>query len=155
MKIQISPVKRVDDALVIWYEKTPDTDIVMDPRIGLNIREASIKVIYAFNILGAAEPNQILPILQNLFNLLESGGEIYIVDMDFDYINRSYIGGDLTLAELNQDFRRKTYLSQQEIVRMLSKVGFPEKDQRQWFDNLQFKKAHYEMIVSGKKPKIQ
>ena len=32
MKIQISPEKKIDDALVIWHEQTPDVDIVVDAR---------------------------------------------------------------------------------------------------------------------------
>ena len=154
MKIQISPTKKIDDALVVWYEKTPDVDIVIDPRQGLNMRESSVKVIYVFNLLGNSEPDQIFPIVQNLFNILEPEGEVYIIETDFDYINRSYLGGDLTLAELNQDFRKRTYLNIAEIVKVLDKVGFPEKEQRSWSNMLQFKKEHYEIIISGKKPKI-
>jgi len=152
MKIQLSPIKKVADALVVWFEKTPDTDIVMDPRTGLNMKEGSIKAIYSFDIFGHSEPKQVFPILQSYHNLLEPGGELYIIETDFDYINRAYLGGDLPLIEFNQEFRRRTYMNQPDLVRLLDQVGFPEKEQRQWFDNLQFKKAHYEMIISGKKP---
>lgn len=157
MKLQISPTKRVEDAMVIWHEKGPEVDLVMDPRgyQGLTMKEGSIKAIYAFNILGLAEPKQILPILENFYRLLEAGGELYVIEMDFDYINRAYLSADLSLAEFNNDFRRKTYLNQQELVRMMDKIGFPEKEQRAWYDNPQFKKAHYEMIISGKKINLQ
>jgi predicted SAM-dependent methyltransferase len=155
MKIQITPIKKVEDALVIWHEKTPDVDIVIDSRAGLNMKGGSVKTIYAFDLLGISQPQQILPILQNLYDILAPNGEIYISETDFDYINRSYIGGDLTLDELNRKFRRQTYVNQHELVKILDHIGFPEKDQRLWFENLQFKKEHYEIIISGKKPNIQ
>lgn len=152
MKIQISPANKVADAMVVWHEKLPEVDLVMDARSGLTFKEGSIKAIYVFDLLGLSEPRQIFPIINNLYSLLEPDGEIYIIEMDFDYLTRAYVGGDLTVAEFNQDFLRRTYFNQGEIVRILDKAGFPEKDQRIWYDNLQFNKKHYEMIVSGKKP---
>jgi predicted SAM-dependent methyltransferase len=157
MKLQISPTKRIEDAMVIWHEKGPEVDLVMDARSysGLTMKEGSIKAIYAFNILGLSGPKQILGMVQNFYNLLEPGGELYIIEMDFDYLNRAYLSADLSLTEFNNDFRRHTYLNQQELVRVMDKIGFPEKEQRAWYDNPQFKKAHYEMIISGKKPNNQ
>jgi len=155
MKLQITPIKRIEDATVIWFAQTPDVDIVMDPRVGLKMKPESIKAIYAFDILGLSEPKQIFPIIQNLFDILEPDGELYIIEPDFDYLNRAYVGGDLPLYQFNQEFRRSTYFNQAEIVELLNKAGFPEKEQRAWYDNLQFNKAHYEMIISGKKPNIQ
>jgi len=153
MKIQITPVKKVEEAISVWFEPGSEVDLVMDPRKKLDMRASSVKTIYAFNILGLAEPHEVVPMIKNFFDILEPEGELYIIEHDFDYINRAYLGGDLSLEEFNRDFRRKTYFNSIDIVTLLGSAGFPEKDQRSWFDGIQFKKEHYEVIVSAKKSK--
>jgi len=154
MKIQISPTRKVEDALVVWPESKPEVDIVQDLR-WLKMRSNSVKAIYAFDALGLSEPKDVLAILQNLFNILEPNGEIYIIEQDFDYISRAYLGGDLSIDEFNRDFRRSTYLNNNEISRLLEKVGFPTNIQKVWYKGLKFPKEHYQIIISGKKPELK
>ena len=93
MKIQISPTKRIADALVVWPKAGPEVDLVIDPRpefAELSFRAGTLKTIYAFGILGITEPKNILPLLIKMNKALEPGGEIYIIENDFDYICRSY-----------------------------------------------------------------
>jgi len=153
MRIEISPKRRLEDTLVIWPEAGPDVDIVLDPSTdGLKFRDGSIQVIYAFNILGLTEPDMVFNLVHNLYKLLEPKGELYIIENDFDYINRAYLGGDLSITELNTNFRRKTYLNQEEIIRIMKLAGFVnEKDMRIWFTGLKFERQHFEMVLSAVK----
>lgn len=141
----------IEDALVIWPERTPDVDLILEPKT-MEIKFNSVKAIYAFDILGFYDPGFTLPTLRNFFSMLQPEGELYIIENDFDYINRAYMGGDLSLEEFNKDFRRGTYFNNAEINRLLNKSGFPEKTQKIWYKGLQFQKKHYQIIISGKKP---
>ncbi len=155
MRIQISPNKRIADAFAIWPEAGPEVDLVLDPRPPyglLKFRANTIKVIYAFGILGITKSKSVNALLQEFYKILMPDGELYIIEHDFDYICRAYLGGDLPLSEFNQDFRRTTYFNRDELVRLLEMVGFPEKNQRQWHGGTQFQQQHYEIIISGKKP---
>ncbi len=154
MKLQITPVKKVEDALVIWPESMPDVDLILDPKT-MRMKPGSIKAIYAFNVLGLSNPEDVISILENFFEMLQPDGELYIIEHDFDYIARAYIGGDLPIDEFNRDFRRGTYLNNNEISALLEKVGFPEKNQKIWYKGIKFPKEHYQIIMSGKKPAIK
>lgn len=153
-KIQISPIKKVEGAVVIWPESAPDVDIVQDLRY-MKIKPNSVKAIYSFDSLGFSDPKDVLKILKNYFDMLEPNGELYIIENDHDYIARAYLGGDLPLSEMNLDFHRSTYFNSNEISRLLEKVGVPEKDQRVWNEGIKFRKEHYQLIISGKKPAIK
>jgi hypothetical protein len=153
-KIQISPVKKVEDAIVIWPEATPDVDIVQD-LIDIKIKPNSVKAIYSFDSLGFSDPKDVLKVLNNYFDMLEPNGELYIIENDHDYIARAFLGGDLPIEEMNLSFNRSTYLNSNEVSRLLEKVGIPEKNQRVWNQGMKFKKEHYQLIISGKKPVIK
>ncbi len=156
-KIQISPEKKIDDALVIWHEQTPDVDIVVDarPPYGLKMKPGSVKVLYVFGLLGITKADQIVKMLKSFVDLLEKDGELYIIEQDFDYILRSLLGGDLSLQEFNKDYLRTTYLNQDEIVHLLEKVGFPAKDQVWWQSSPKFTKKNSEVIIMAKKNNLQ
>jgi hypothetical protein len=153
LKIQISPRKMVDDALVIWPEQTPDVDLVLDPRPphGLKMKPGSVKVIYAFGILGLTQFNKIPEMLKSFVSALQVGGELYIIEQDFDYMLRALLGGDLTIREFNDEYHRVSYLNQEEIVVLLEKAGFPDKDQRWWHEGVKFEKKNSEIIISATK----
>lgn len=155
MKIQISPEKKVEDAMVIWHEQLPDVDLAIDARYGLKFKPGSVKVIYSFGLLGITPLDKISEVIKGLVKLLEVGGELYIIEQDFDYICRAFLGGDLTVRELNQDYHRQTFLNQDEIVGYLESAGFPVKEQVWWQDSPKFIKKNSEVIISGVKNKNQ
>ena len=115
MKLQISPIKKMEDAMVIWPEETPDVDLVLDPRQGIGFKKNSIQVIYAFGILGITPQENIPKMLENFVKILKDKGELYIIEQDMDYILRSILGGDLSLSDFNKSYRKITYLNQGEI----------------------------------------
>lgn len=155
LKIQISPEKKVEDAMVIWHEQLPDVDLVVDARYGLKFKPGSVKVIYVFGLLGITPADKILGIIKNLVDMLEVGGELYIIEQDFDYICRAFLGGDLSVKELNADYNRITFLNQEEIVNYLEKAGFPVKEQVWWQESTKFTKKNSEIIISAIKNKNQ
>jgi predicted SAM-dependent methyltransferase len=149
MKIQITPEKKIKDVFSVWHEETSDTDLIVDTRYLQCFKSGSLKTIYAFGLLGITEPDRIVYVLKNLVKSLKVGGELYIIEQDFDYIIRSLLGGDLTLEEFNKEHRKKTYLNQDLIVEYLEKAGFPVKEQKWWKEGVQFNKKNSEIIISG------
>jgi len=156
-KIQISPKKMVDDAVVIWPKKSPDVDLVIDPRMypGLNLKDDSVKVMYVFNLLGIATKSSIITMLKSFYKALAPDGQLYIIEYDFEYISRAFIGGDLSIEEFNEDFVRTTYLTKDSTIKYLEQAGFSRNDMRVWLDGAKFKKQHYEFIISGVKKIIK
>jgi len=157
LKIQISPTKKVDGAMVVWHEKNDDVDLVMDarPPYGLKFKPGSVKVIYAFGLLGITRQEKIPELLKNLVEILEVGGELYIIEQDFDYILRAVLGGDLPLREFNKDYSQITHINQEEIVNFLERAGFPVKEQVWWQDSPIFHKKNSEIIIMAKKNNLQ
>lgn len=153
MKIQISPIKKVDDAMVIWHEETPDVDLTLDirPPYKLGFKKNSVKVIYVFGLLGITPLKDISALLKNLTDILEVGGEIYLIEQDMDYILRAMLAGDLSIDEFNREYTKKTYFNQDLLVKILEKAGFPDKEQVWWQENQKFEKKGSEIIIMGKK----
>jgi len=156
MKIQITPIRKIDDAMMVWHEGVNDVDLVMDPRppYGLKFRPGTIKDIYAFDILSQTKPAQLQEMINGWYNLLAPGGTLYVVENDFEYIARALVGGELSIEEFNQDFIQKSYLTRELIVNILQSAGFPEGSQRLWsHDGIKFKVAMHQLIISGTKQK--
>lgn len=155
MKIQISPTRRIPDMFTIWFKPGPEVDLVIDPRdpYGIKFRPGFVEVIYAFGVLGHSEEARIIPMLKQWVSTLKEGGELYIVEQDFEYLSRAIVGGDLKIEEFNQDFRFTTYLTPEKMSRYMEEAGFPTGEQREWYDPPLFKKQHFEKILSGTKKK--
>lgn len=156
MKIQISEKKRIADTLVVWPEPNEDVDLAVDPRDyrGLPFKKGSLSVIYAFSILGITKQTGVKKLLKSMFECLKKEGQLYIIEHDFEYINRALMGGDLSIDEFNKTLTRKTYFDQNLLIELLEETGFPRKEQRIWYnEGIKFEKKHYELIISGIKPK--
>lgn len=156
-KIQISPKKMVEGAEVIWHEQNPEVDLVMDCKQANEFvfRDNSIKVIYVFNLLGLAKEENIISLLENYYRMLAPDGQLYIIEHDFEYISRAFVGGDLSIEEFNEDFVRTTYLTKDSTIKYLEQAGFSKGDMRVWLDGAKFPKQHYEFIISGVKKLIK
>lgn len=154
MKIQISPKKHIHDAVVIWPEQKPEVDIVIDPRqpYGLKFRPGSLKAIYAFGIFGLTQPKYVKQLMLDCYKLLEARGQLYIIEHNFDYVCRAYLGGDIPLNEFNEHFRRQSYINKDIIIDLCVEAGFIEEEMRQWFSDLPFEKKHFEFVLSAIKP---
>ena len=153
IKIQISPTRRIEDLINIWHTAGEGIDLVMDPRYGLKFRPGSVKVIYAFDIIGNTEPAKVEEMLRSFYQALQPNGELYIVETDFDYVTRAAVGGDISPEDFSRDFSRKTYVTLQYLAKMLNKIGMPQEKQVVWYqtEGLKFTKHHYEAVVLGRK----
>lgn len=155
-KIQISPKKMVEDAVVMWPDKTLDADVIIDPRTDcFFLKENSVKVMYVFNLLGITKQKDILTMLKKFYKYLAPDGQLYIIEHDFEYVSRAFVGGDLSVEEFNEDFVRTTYLTKDSTIKYLELAGFLKTDMRVWIDGAKFKKQHYEFIISGVKKLIK
>lgn len=156
MKIQISPTRKVEDAMLIWHEGVNDVDLVMDPRppFGLKFRPGTIKDLYAFEVLGMTSIDKAQEMVANWFHLLAPGGTVYVIENDFEYIARGVTGGDLTIEEFNREFIQKSYMTRELIVDIFSRAGFPEGSQKLWgHDGIKFQVAKHQVIISATKAK--
>lgn len=155
MKIQIAPTRRIKDMFTVWHKPGPEVDLVIDPRnpYGINFRPGFVEVIYDFGLLGLTEEAKIEPTLKQWATTLKVGGELYLIENDFEYLARAIVGGDLKIEEFNQDFRATTYMTPEKMSRYLEAAGFAIPEQREWYEPPTFTKQHYEKILSGTKKK--
>lgn len=155
LKIQFSPKRIIEDAMTIWPKAGDDVDLVADPRqiYGLQLRPGSVGVIYAFDILGGSKPSEIEPMLKRFYDFLAPGGQIYIIETNFDYICRALVGGDLKIEEFNKDFIRNSYLNNDLIVDYSVKAGFKESDMKIWYEfpGMKIQRKESQIIISALK----
>jgi predicted SAM-dependent methyltransferase len=152
MKIQISPTRIVPDALVIWNEHGPEVDVVMDVK-NLTFKEDSIEEIYAFHVLERLFESEIPVAIESWKKCLAPGKEVFIISDDFEFVARSFVGGEMSIDKLNTRFSYPTRLTRENIVRYLRETGFSEHDMRFWFVDVpdRFPKKDFELVVSSKK----
>ena len=77
----------VKDAVVMWPYKTPDVDLILDPRVGFDGKE-TVKVMYVFNLLGITKPEDMLNMLKSFYDVLAPDGQLYIIEHDFEYFRK-------------------------------------------------------------------
>jgi len=153
MNIQIAPRKIVDDAMVVWTQLLPEVDLAMNPRIGILFKSKSIDVVYAMDILGQSSLNEGKKIINEIYRVLKPGGEVYIIENDFEFINRALVSGDISVKDFNKNLLRETYYDQLLLVELLNNSGFPAKEQRTWTGKgIKIKVKQHQLIISGKKP---
>lgn len=152
-KIQIAPERFIPDTMTVWPEEGPEVDLVADPRLpgGLKLRPGTIKVIYAIGILGKTEFSRIDAVLAELTAMLEPGGQIYIIENDFDFILRSILGGEIKVETFNDCFIQKSYLNHDIIIGKLEKAGFINDKMAIWYDfpNMKFSRKEHQIIISA------
>jgi predicted SAM-dependent methyltransferase len=147
-KIEFSEKPRVEEALTVWPDFNPGVQLLLDPG---SVRKNSVKVIYCFGLLGHYSSFKAEAVLESLCQLLESGGQIYIIEPDIEYLARAVVGGDISIKDLNKDFIRKSYYSKDLLLEMMSSVGFDADKILEWREGLKFEKAHYEIVLSAVK----
>ena len=152
-KIQIAPARMIADTMTIWPDVGPEVDLVADPRLpgGLKFRPGTLKVIYAVGILGLSPFDRVEGILSELRGLLAPEGQLYIIENDYDFINRALLGGDLAMEQFNREFIQQSYLNHDILVNTLEKVGFSTESMVVWykFPNLKFDRKEHQIIISA------
>ena len=150
MKIQISPIKIIKDALVVWNQPGPEVDIVMDPK-NITFRENSIEEIYTFHVLDKFFPQEVNPALANWRKCLINCGKLFVIVDNFEYLARLFVGGDITIDLFNEGFAHPTNFNKDSLTLFLYKAGFSEGSMRIWFEHPEFKIEQYELVISAEK----
>jgi len=150
MKIQISPIKIIDDALVVWNEHGPEVDIVMDLK-NLGFKEGSIDTIYSFHVLDRFFEHEVLEALLNWRKCLKLNTSLFVVVDDFEYIARGLVGGDITVDKINDEFSHPMHFSRDNLISYLSKAGFKEENQKIWNVSNIFPKRVFELVIEAQK----
>lgn len=152
-KIQLSPTRIIPDAMTVWHEHGPDVDIVMDLK-HLTFAPDSIEKIYAFHVLDHMFPSEVEAAIANWYAILKQpSGEIFFVVDDFEFIARSFIGGDLSIDDFNKTYTHPMQFCRDNILGFLKAAGFVENETKVWYVDVpnQFKKREHEMVLSCQK----
>lgn len=153
MKIQISPTRIVKDVPTVWNEAGPEVDFIFKDIKSLGFREESIDEIYVFHVFEHLFESEIPVAINNWKSLIKKGGEIYFVIDDYEFICRSFVGGELNIDMFNEKFSYPTKFSRDNIIRFLEGASYSQHDMRFWYVDVPglFAKKDYELIVSARK----
>lgn len=151
-KIQLSPIKVIPNVTTVWNKPGPEVDIVMDLS-KLTFREGTIEEMFSFHVLQHLFTEEIPVALENWFKCLKTGAEIYIVSNDYEFIARSFVGGDFTIKEINEKFSSPTKLTKEHLIEFMSKSGFKNELMKVWYLDVpkKFQKAEHELVLSATK----
>ncbi len=151
MKIQLSKTRMVPDAMTVWYEHGPEVDMVADLK-NLPFAPGSVEAIYSFHVLEHLMPSDCVPALASWMKCLAPGAKFFVVNDDFEYLCRAFVSGDVSIEQFNADFTHPTYITRDNIVKMLGAVGIMSDNIVLWFADVtgEFKKAEHELVVSVK-----
>lgn len=146
-KIELSENKIVPLATTVWSEHG-NADLVMDLK-ALSFRPESVQEIYTFHVLDHFFPEETDAALKNWFKCLKTGGKVFVVVDDFEYIARGFVGGDLSIDLVNQVHNHPTQFTQDNLTKALQSSGF--KDIVVWYGGLPgiYNKKHYELVLAG------
>lgn len=153
MRLEITPVKIVPNAITVWNE-AGDADVVMDLK-NLTFKENYFDEIFVFHVLDHLFENEIGVAMKNWKRCLKAGGRLFIIVDDFEYIARAFLGGDMTIAELNANFMHPTQVTRESFVKYFTDAGFPEGSVHIWFENVSdasgvlIPKQDFELVYDG------
>lgn len=153
IKIQLSPIRMVKDAITIWSEVGPEVDIVMDLK-KLTFRPGSIEEIYSFHVLDHLFPEETSIAISNWKNCLKIGGKLWSIVDDFEHTTRAFIGGDISIELFNNLYSHPSQFSRDSLVSELKKGGFKEEKITVWFaENVaeKFIKKNDEIVLESTK----
>jgi len=156
MVIELSPKKIINGAVTVWNQPGPEVDIVMDLK-NLTFKEGSIDEMFSFHVLDHLFEEEIVPAVQNWRKCLKKGRKLFVIVDDFEYLARAFVGGDINIKQLNEDFSHPTNIDRESLIRYYMEAGFPEESIHMWYGDvtsnagLILEKKHYELIFDGNK----
>lgn len=151
IKIQLSPKRIVKDVLTVWSEHGPEVDIVMDLK-NLTFKPGSIKEIYSFHVLDHLFPEEINTAVNNWRTRLEVGGKLFAVVNDFEYVSRAFVGGDISIELINDQYNHPTQFSRDSLFKAFRTGGFEDEKISIWFTDVPglFNRKHYELVFEAR-----
>ncbi len=152
MKIQLSEKRIIPGVMTIWSHHGPEVDLVMDLQ-NLTFKPGSINEIYAFHVLDHFFPEEGEKAVKNWFQCMSQGSSLHLLNDDFEYLTRAYVGGDIDIELFNDLHNHPCQYTQKNIVDVLSKGGFKDSDVVLWYSGNPegMTKKHYEFIVTAPK----
>ena len=157
MIVELSPKKIISGAFTCWNQETPDTDLVVDLK-KLSFKENSIDELYSFHVLDHLFLYEIVPALENWRRCLKPGRKLFVIVDDYEYLARAFVGGDITVDELNQNFAHPTNLTRDNLIKYFTDAGFTEDKTHIWYGDilnpkgeLILPKKHFELIFDANK----
>ena len=152
MKIQLSENKIIKDAVTVFSHPGAEVDVVMDLK-SLTFRPNSITEMYAFHIVDHLFPEESAEAFKNWYNLLKPGASLHLVNDDFEYLARAFVGGDIDIEIMNDLHNHPCQCTQDNVVKMLKEAGFKEGNIVMWYGGSPegVGKKHYEFILTAKK----
>lgn len=151
-KIQLSPIRILPDVITVWNKPGPEVDLVMDLH-NLTFREGTIEEMYVFHVLEHLFTEEIPTALENWYKCLRATGELNIVANDYEFITRSFVGGDISIEDINKNFSSPTQLTKEYLIEFVAASGFKDEMMRVWYTDMpdKFKKEEHELIISATK----
>lgn len=153
MKIQLSEHRIIPDAITVWGHAGPEVDVVMDLK-NLTFRPGSIESMHVFHVLDHLFPEEGKIALSNWYEMLAKGGVVHVLQDDFEYIARAFVGGDINPEMFNTMHNHPTQCTKEYLVPFFHTAGFSEANVSVWLgenapDGVQ--KKHYEFILTAKR----
>lgn len=156
MKIQLSPTRLVKDAVTVWFEPGPEVDIAMDVK-NLTFAENSLDAIYSFHVLDHLYPREVKDTMQNWYSRLKPRtGFLFVFTNDFEFITRSFVGGDVNIEAINEKFATPMHFTSESLTAFFHNAGFNLEATTIWFNlaekrEFNFPKEPYELVISSVK----
>jgi predicted SAM-dependent methyltransferase len=152
MKIQLSDKRIIKDAVTVFSHPGPEVDIVMDLK-NLTFRPESISEIYAFHVVDHLFPEEAEIAIANWFNCMAPKAELHLLNDDFEYLARAYVGGDIDVDLFNDLHNHPCQCTQDNVIKMLEKGGFKRDNIVIWYGGSPegMDKKHYEFIITAHK----
>lgn len=152
MKIQLSQTRIIPDAMVVWSEHGPEVDMVMDLK-NLSFAPGSVEMMFAFHVSDHLFPEEVASAMQNWRKCLAPGALLYLLVDDFEYICRGFVGGDLSIDLINDQYNHPTQFTRDAGAAYLRQAGFKDENISVWLVSEMpglFKKKHYELVIQAK-----
>ncbi len=157
MIIELSPQKIIQGAFTCWNQEGPGVDLVVDLK-KLTFKENSIEEIYSFHVLDHLFEDEIIPALENWRKCLKPGKKLFVIVDDFEYLARAFVGGDISIEELNSSFAHPTNITRESLLKYFKSVGFEEEKTHMWYGDIMnqrgeiiLPKKHFELIFDANK----
>lgn len=152
MKIQLSDKKIIKDAMTIFSHPGPEVDVVMDLK-NITLREGSVSEMYAFHVVDHLFPEDSLEAVKNWYKILNPGAKIHLINDDFEYLARAFVGGDIDIEIMNGMHNHPCQCTQENVINMLKQAGFDENKIVYWYGGAPdgVDKKHYEFILTATK----
>lgn len=156
MRLELTPKKTVPGAITVWNQAS-EADVIMDLK-NLTFKDDYFDEIVSFHVLDHLFENEIKEAMANWRRILKPNGRLFIVVDDFEFLARSFVGGDISIDDMNANFAHPTQISRENLLRYFIEAGYPEVGVNTWLvdvpdekGGILIPKQHFELIYESRK----